>query len=578
MPQAHHDLIDQFLRGAINRRTFIRRAVAAGLGASAVAGLLATVPAGAFAQEAGLPEPTPLRADGTPASDDLQVLKMATPSPFRMDPPTYGGDLWQLQLMVFQGLTRIDYENVLGPGLADTWESNEDKTVWTFHLNPNAMFSDGTPITGDDVKWTWSWIANPLAKAVSPDTFKNVVGYADVASGAAELLSGIEVPDPQTVVITLATTDPALPARAGTIPGCILKKDNVISGGEEWWRTPVTSGIFKVTEYTPGDQATMTLERNEHWCRDAAKLARIEISLIADPQTQLVQYDNSELNGIVCQPAEFAQATKEGGDRSTDLFWGYAPATWYFGFFCEKAPFDDVNVRRAFAQAIDLNVLSSAVLSGIYPPQPRVIPADFPCGGLEQWQPTFDPEAAKASLAASTYGGPDGLGKVTILISEQGGATALGTWAKVATAMQPMLKDNLGVDIELVRKVFSNVPEQQAEARAIEGGAIFRLSFGATILDPSYIYNNVYSTSSGNAPLYNNPEVDALLDQAGAELDEAKRCELYTQVDKIISEDAVFLAPFRGTSTWFFKPEVRGMKIVNQRVWNSIDKIYIAAE
>jgi len=578
MPHEHHDLVNQFLTGAINRRTFIRRAVAAGLAAPAVASLLAMNPASTFAQGATLPDPTPLRADGTPAPDDQQVLKMATPSPFRMDPPTYGGDLWQLQLMVFQGLTRIDYNNELGPGIADTWESNDDKSVWTFHLNPNAMFSDGTPITGDDVKWTWSWISNPASKSTAPDTFKNVAGFDDVKSGAAELLSGIEVPDPQTVVITLATTDPALPARAAMIPGCILKKDNVISGGEEWWRAPVTSGIFKVTEYTPGDQATMTLERNEHWCRDAAKLARIEISLIADPQTQLVQYDNGELNGIVCQPAEFAQATKEGGERSADLFWGYAPATWYFGFFCEKAPFDDANVRKAFAQAIDTTVLSSAVLNGIYPPEPRIIPADFPCGGTEQWQPVFDPEAAKASLAASSYGSADKLPKITILISEQGGATALGTWAKVATAMQPMLKDNLGVDVELVRKVFNSVPEQQAEARAIDGGAIFRISFGATILDPSYIANVLYSTSSGNAPLYNNPEVDKLIDQAGAELDEAKRCELYAQIDKIASEDAVFLAPFRGTSTWFFKPEVRGMKIVNQRIWNSIDKMYIAAE
>ena len=47
------------------------------------------------------------------------------------------------------------------------------------------------------------------------------------------------------------------------------------SGGEEWWRKPVTSGFFKVTEYTPGDQATMTLERNENWWREPAKLVEI---------------------------------------------------------------------------------------------------------------------------------------------------------------------------------------------------------------------------------------------------------------------------------------------------------------
>jgi oligopeptide transport system substrate-binding protein len=578
MPQTHHDLIDQFLRGAINRRTFIRRAVAAGMAAPAVAGLLAAVPRNAFAQDAALPEPSAPRADGTPAPDDQQVLKMVTPGVMRMDPPSYDGDLWQLQLMVFQALTRIGYDGELGPGIADTWESNEDQTVWTFHLNPNAKFSDGTAITGDDVKWTWSWISNPAAKSTGPDTFKNVVGYEDVSSGAAELLSGIEVPDPQTVVITLKTADPALPARAASTRGCILKKDNVISGGEEWWRAPVTSGFFKVTEYTPGDQATLTLERNEYWFRDPAKLARIEVSIVADPQTQLVQYDNGEINGMVCQPAEFAQATKEGGERAADLFWGYAQATWYFGFFCEKAPFDDVKVRQAFAQAIDLNVLSSAVLNGIYPPEPRIIPDSMPCGGNEQWQPTFDVDAAKASLAASTYGGPENLPPVTIIINEQGGATALTTWSKVATAMQPMLKDNLGVDVQLVRQLFNSVPEQQQAAREIDGGAIFRFSFGASILDPSYIYNISYSTSASNATMYNNPEIDALLDQAGAELDETKRCELYNQIDQTLSQDAIFLAPFRGTSTWFFKPEVRGLKIVNQRIWNAIDQIYIAAD
>ena len=49
-----------------------------------------------------------------------------------------------------------------------------------------------------------------------------------------------------------------------------------------------------------------------------------------------------------------------------------------------------------------------------------------------------------------------------------------------------------------------------------------------------------------------------------------------TQIDQIVSGDAIFLAPFRGTSTWFFQPNVRGLKIVNQRIWNAIDQIYIA--
>src|SRR5690606_25585861 len=132
-----------------------------------------------------------------------------------------------------------------------------------------------------------------------------------------------------------------------------LKGENVESGGVEWWREPVTSGFFKVTEYTPGDQASMVLERNEHWWREPAKLSRIEIRLAADTQTQLVQYDNDEIDGMECQPAEFAQAIKPGGPRSEDLFWDYADATWYCGFAVFKEPFEDVKVRQAFAHAVD---------------------------------------------------------------------------------------------------------------------------------------------------------------------------------------------------------------------------------
>ena len=568
-------LINQFLKGEVNRRTFIRRAVATGLAASAVAGLLAINPPSLYAQS--LPEPTAPRADGTPAPDEEQVLRMVTPSPFRMDPPTYGGDLWQLQQMVFQGLTRVYPDDTLGPGIADSWESNEDKSVWTFKLNPNAMFSDGTPITGDDVVWTYSWISNPASLSVSPDTFNKIQGHEEVKAGTAETLSGIEVVDPQTIVFNLTGSDPGFVARTATIPGCILKKDNVLEGGEEWWRTPVTSGFFKVTEYTPGDQATMTLERNEFWWREPAKLSRIEIVLVADPQLQLTQYDNDEIDGMVCQPAEFAIAST-GGDRADDLFWGMALATWYFGFYASKPPFDERAVRRAFAQAVDLALVSQVALNGIYPPQPRVIPSFFYCGGDEQFQPTFDVEAANASMAESTYGSIENLPKSTILVSEQGGATALGTWGTVAVAIQQMLQDNLGIELDVVRKVFASVAEFQTEAEAQEGGVIFRLSFGASLYDPSFIGNVVRSDSSGNALQYSNPDMDALIAEADAELDEDRRCELYTQIDQMMGDEAVFLAPFRGTSTWFFKQKVRGIKIVNQRVWHSMHEAYIAVD
>ncbi|MGH2562449.1 MAG: ABC transporter substrate-binding protein [Thermomicrobiales bacterium] len=577
MRREHHELIAEFLRGSISRRTFIRRAIATGLSASVIVSLLAAKPSAVRAQATPAAQPSGARPDGTPLPDDQQVLRIGISSPFRMDPPANTAGLWSLQTIVFQPLARVDAGNQIVPGVADSWESDPELTSWTFKLNPNAKFSDGTPITADDVKWTWDWYSNPASKSVGPERIANtIVGFDAVRDGGAAELEGIVVVDPQTITFNLTGTDPVFLAKAASYNTSVLKRENVESGGEEWWRTPVTSGLFKVTEYSPGDAGTMTLERNEHWWREPAKLSRIDYLLVADTQTQLVMYDNDELDQIGCPPPEFMQAIQPDGPRHDDLFWQPVDATWFFAFFVEKPPFDEVKVRQAFAHAVDRDVLSQAILGGLYQPQGRILSPRFTCGSDDQFHPAFDVELAKAALAESSYGGPDGLPKTTILVSEPGGATAPGIWGRMAQAIQQQLNENLGVEVEVVRKVYGTVEEQQQEARSLEGGVIFRLSMGVALIDPSYFTGLVQSGSTSSATQYANPEVDALIEQAAVETDEATRCELYTEIDRIVSSEAIFLAPFRGSTASFFKPRVRGIQPVLGGFDAAVHHMYIA--
>ncbi len=572
-------VINDFLNGRIDRRKFIRRAVAAGVSAPIVAGLLSAYPRMGLAQETALPDPTAPRPDADLAPDDQQIARFLQTAPFRMDPPTNTTAGWALQSLVFCCLARVDIGSQIVPGVADSWETNDDLTSWTFHLNPSAAYSDGTPITAAEVKWTWDWYANPNSGSIGSDVIvNNVVGYEAVRNGEAESIEGIVVVDPQTITFNLTATDPVFLAKAASYQTGVLKPENVQAGGAEWWREPVTSGFFKVTEYTPGDTGTMTLEPNEHWWREPALLKKVQYQVVADPQTVQVMYDNDELDSVPATPAEFAQAIDPASERHAELFWRQVEATWYFGFFIEKAPFDEVPVRQAFTSAIDHNLLSSAVLGGLFTPQQRILPAWFPCGSDDQFMLTYDVERAKQFLAESSYGGPENFPPTTILVSEPGGATAPGIWGRMAQAIQQQLQENLGVQVEVIRKVYGSLEEQQQEARAVEGGVIFRLSFGVSLIDPSYIGPIVQTGSSRNASGYSNPRVDELLTESAVETDEDRRCELFTEIDKIVSEESVFLAPFRGSAAGFFKPRVRGIDVNLGSFEAAIHKMYIAAE
>lgn len=231
-PRDENGRSTEFLRHQMDRRTLLRRSVLASVAVpiAATSLPLEQVLAAQATPGAG-------RATGTPAADDKQVLRIAVTAPFRMDPPTNAAGLWALQSVVFMALGRVDATNKVIPGVADSWTSTADRSSWTFKLNPKAAFSDGTPITADDVKWTWEWYSSPKSKSLgSQNVAGTITGYDAVSGGKSETLDGIVVEDPQTVTFKLTGPDPMFLAKAAVYNVGILKRDNLEKGGEEWWR------------------------------------------------------------------------------------------------------------------------------------------------------------------------------------------------------------------------------------------------------------------------------------------------------------------------------------------------------
>ena len=210
----------------------------------------------------------------------------------------------------------------------------------------------------------------------------------------------------------------------------------------------------------------------------------------------------------------------------------------YLGFNVNVPPFDDPKVRLAFAKAIDKDQISRVVLLNMLPVADTIMMPGLPGyladnGSNPQ---AFDVDAAKQLLADSKYGGPDGLGPITL--TEIGGGASAGFDTQ---AIVEMWRQNLGVDVTI----------EQSEAASffddLDRGTLqmFEIGWIMDYPDPEDVLDLLFhSGSRQNNTNYSNPDVDKLVEQARAETDPTKRADLYQQAERIILNDAPWVPLF----------------------------------
>ena len=222
-------------------------------------------------------------------------------------------------------------------------------------------------------------------------------------------------------------------------------------------------------------------------------------------------------------------------------------------FNTRSAPFDDVNVRKAFVRAVNVEQIANVVLRGLYTPAKGILPPGFPAYNPNLKPLSFDPEAAKAALAASRYGGAAGLPRI-VLTLPGGGATAPGS----VEAILEQWRTNLGVDIQVQQVEFATFLSQ------LNRGAypLFSLGWIADYIDPhDFLDILFYSKSNQNHPGYRNENVDRLLEQARTEREDATRIRLYQQAEQLIVDDAVWLPLWHTKSYVLVSQRVKGYKV-----------------
>jgi ABC-type transport system substrate-binding protein len=465
-------------------------------------------------------------------------------NPREYDPATTHGSGDKL---VYSGLVAFDPSLNLTPDLAESWSVSQDGKVYIFTLRPNAKFHDGSPVTAQDVIYSWERALSPALESDTALTYLgDIVGAREMAADQATHVTGLEALDTHTLQVTIDAPKPYFLLKLTYPTAFVLDQTNVESG-EEWFRTPNGTGPFKLTEWRRFEQ--ITYEANPDFYLGKPSLPYVIVKLFSGVGIRLYEAGEIDLTGVGYYSAERFLDPSE--PLHNELLTGVNLCTGFVFFDVTQPPFDDVKVRQAFSMAFDRQKYIDVVLSGRALPAIGLYPPGLPGFNIRLQGLPYDPERARQLLAESKYGNADNL--PPIVYTDAGIGSYIG--GDVA-AMAQMWQQELGVEITV-----ENLEPNFYYDRIYAGqhGQIFGGGWCADYPDPENFADVLFhSGSAQNSGGYSNPELDVLLEATRVEQDVTRRIEMYQQAEQIIVDDAPVLFTTHSLSYLLVKPYVKG--------------------
>lgn len=439
---------------------------------------------------------------------------------------------------------------------AESYEVNNDSTVWTFHLREDALWSDGSPVTSAD-------FLNTITRALDPASGSGYANYLfpienaeDIYNGEADMSAlGVETPDDYTLVFHL--TEPCvyfldllrLPVYT---PSCSQYADSVDSGWDKDADTSLANGPFCLAEYVP-DQY-FVLEKNEYyWNAQAVNLDTITYRFFDDTQSMANAYEAGEVDVA----SSLSSAVMEAYEGSEDLFVTDQIATRYIYMNLNVKPLDDVRVREAINLAIDREDLCKIVGSDTEPTYNLVAKymKDKSTGEyfVDEAEQPFEENIQRAQELLAQAGYPNGEGFPELTYNYP----TLEMDSDTAQVIQEQLKENLNITINL------EAQELQANYSTRYSGNfdLCRMNWTADFADPYTYLSMLLSNSTYNCSGINDPKYDALVEKSNSEADPAKRSSLLHQAEQLAVGEQFYIIPlYAMKSVNLVDPDITGIR------------------
>lgn len=269
---------------------------------------------------------------------------------------------------LFEGLYNQDNAGNLVPGVATDYEVSEDQTVYTFHLRPEAKWSNGDPVTAEDFVYAWQRLADPATGSTYAwyEELMNVKNASKIIAGEVEPSElGVKAVDDHTLEVTLESPIPffvKMLTHTSTFP---VNKAVVEEYGDQWTLpgNMVGNGAYKLVEDKLGQD--LTLERNEnYWDNDNTVIDSIHFQAINDKNAALTRYLAGELDYIELPSGQFPRLKEEYPDQTHAV-----PRSCTYAYLfnvSDKGPeaLKDVRVRKALSYALDRDIIVNNITRG----------------------------------------------------------------------------------------------------------------------------------------------------------------------------------------------------------------------
>ena len=453
-----------------------------------------------------------------------------------------------------EGLVAYSASGELVAAAAESWEISKDGLSYTFHLRPEARWSNGDPVTAGDFIFGLQRLVDPQTAAFYAAELANVVNAAAIVAGAMPTTElGIEAVDDATLVVSLLRPTPyllSLLTHPSTYP---VHRGSVSEHGDGFARAGklLSNGAYVLVDWQPG--SIIELRRNEHyWNNAGTAIDIVRHHIVTQEMAELNRYRAGELHTTSTVPPDNFEQIR--ADHADQLHIAPTLGVYYYGFNLTKPPFKDKPaLRQALSMAIDREVLVEAITGRGEAPAYSWVPP-----GVDNYEP---PQLSYAdltqdernALAQSLYKEAGYSDEIPLRIELRYNTS--DTQQRIALAVQAMWRDVLGVETTPVNVEFQVLLDQMRDAEVTD---VFRSSWFGDYNDANTFLAIMQSGSPGNMPRYVNEEYDTLMKSASEQPDLDRRRLYLEEAERVLLADHAVIPLYFYVSKHLVKPGVRG--------------------